>query len=218
MITWRPIPVDNRLLFSPVGLLLVDDLTGTAPVGRIDVTLELQDGAEWRVIERKPVITASGVLLYPGLGRTTDVTQPPFHYRLQLAPQLYRPLYRASVDGIEFDVPPYDDTNPPATVTDRPTPTALLPAPHYPFAPFIPVLRGLVEDAGGNPVADVLVQEALNERTLTDARGAFSLSLRWVPAGFPTLITATDQRNGRSGTITVTLPADLNKSQTITVS
>lgn len=218
MITWRAVPQDNRLLYSPLGLLLVDDLTGQPPVGRIEATLELQDGAEWRLIDRAPVITASSVLLYPGLGRTTDVTQPPHHYRVRLDAPLYRPLYRANADGIEFDVPPHDDTNPPATLTDRPTPTVLLPAAHYPFAPYIPVLRGLVQDAGGHPVPDVLVQEALRERTLTDARGAFSLSLRWVPPGTPTLITADDQRNGRAGSITVTLPADLNQSQTISVS
>ena len=218
MITWRPVPQDNKSLFSPVGLLLVDDLTGRPPVGRIEAFLELQDAAEWRPIDRDPVITASGVLVYPGLGRSIDVTQPPRHYRVRLDAPLYRPLYRVNADGIEFDVPPFDDATPPGTVTDRVTPTVLLPAPHYPFAPYIPVLRGIVQDAGGAPVPDVLVQEALRERTLTDARGAFSLSLRWVPAGTPTLITADDQRNGRAGSITVTLPADLNQSQTITVS
>ena len=215
---WRAVPQDNRLLYSPVGLLLVDDLTGRPPVGRVEATLELQDGAEWRIVDRAPTVTASGVLLYPGLGRSTDVTQPPHHYRVSLEPALYRPLYRANADGIEFDVPPYDDANPPATLTDRPTPAVLLPAAHYPFAPFIAVLRGLVQDAGGNPVPDVLVQEALRERTLTDARGAFSLALRWVDPGTPTLITADDQRNSRAGSITVTLPGDLNQSQAITVS
>jgi hypothetical protein len=218
VITWRAVPQDTRLLYSPIGLLLVDDVTGKPPVGRVETTLALQDGAEWRVIDRDPVITASGVLLYPGLGRSIDVTQPPQHYRVSLELSLYRPLYRANGDGIEFDVPPFDDTSPPATLTDRPTPTVLLPAAHYPFAPYIPVLRGLVQDAGGHPVPDVLVQEALRERTLTDARGAFSLSLRWVPPGTPTLITADDQRHGRAGSITVTLPADLDQSQTITVS
>jgi hypothetical protein len=218
MTGWRPIPDDNRLLYSPVGLLLIDDLTGRPPVGRVDARLELQTGADWRGVNRAAVISASGVLLYPGLGRSTDATQPPQHYRVRLESPFYRPLYSATVNGIEFDVPPYDDQTPPATLTDRPTHTVLLPAVNYPFAPFISVLRGIVQDAAGDPVANVLVQEALRERTLTDARGAFSLSLRWVPPGTPTTITADDQRTGRAGSITVTLPADLNQSQTITVS
>jgi hypothetical protein len=218
MTSWRAVPEENRLLYSPVGLLLVDDLTGRTPVGRVEAWLELQDGAEWRSVDRAPVMTASSVLLYPGLGRTTDATQPPQRYRVRLESPFYRPLYSAIADGIEFDVPPYDDANPPTTLTDRPTHTVLLPALNYPFAPYIPVLRGIVRDAGGDPVADVLVQEAIRERTLTDARGAFSLSLRWVPPGTPTTITADDQRTGRAGSITVTLPADLNQSQTITVS
>jgi hypothetical protein len=218
MITWRPMLPENFFLFSPIGLLLVDDWTGRAPLGRVDAILDVQDGPAWRTIERDPVITASGVLTYPGLGRTTDVTQPAQHYRIRLDAPMYRPLYRATTDGIEFDVPPFDDANPPASVTTRPTHTVLLPAPHYPFAPYVAVLRGIVEDPGGAPVADVLVQESLRERALTDERGAFSLSLRWVSPGAATTITANDQRNGRTGSITITLPADLNLSQTITVS
>jgi hypothetical protein len=217
VITWREVPMDARLLYSPVGLLLIDDLTGRPPIGAIDATLELQDGAEWREVPRDPVITASGVLIYPGLGRSVDLTQPPQHYRVRLESAVYRPLYRVTADGIEFDAPPFDDANPPAVATDRPTHTILLPGANYAFAPYLAVLRGRVEDAGGNPVPDVLVQEGLRERTLTDQRGAFSLTLRWVPPGTPTLITADDQRNGRAGSSTITLPAALEQSQTITV-
>ncbi len=217
MITWYELPSDLRLHYSPVGLLLVDDLTGDRPVGTIEASLELQDGADWRTVERDPVITASGVLIYPDLGRSTDLTQPPQRYRVRLASPFYRPLYRAISDGIEFDAHPFDDENPPAVLTSRPTPAMLLPADKYPFAMHLSVLRGRVRDVGGNAVPDVLVQEGLRERTLSDERGSFSLSLRWVPPGAPTHITADDQRNGRSGSITITLPAALEQSQAITV-
>lgn len=217
MITWRPLPDETSLLFSPVGLLLVDDLTGRPPVGRIDAALELRDGPAWRPVDRAATISASGVLLYPGLGRSTDVTQPPVRYRVRIESPHYRPLYRVTADGIEFDAPPYNDANPPAAITRFPVRALLLPAAAYPFAPFTPVIRGVVRDAAGDPVPDVLVQEGLRERTLSDARGAFSLALRWVAPSTPTVITADDQRNGRAGSINITLPAALESSQTIVV-
>ena len=101
--------------------------------------------------------------------------------------------------------------------TNRPTRTVLLPAANYPYAAYLPVVRGTVEDSVGNPLPDVLVQESMRERTITDGRGAFSLSMRWVPVGAPAQITADDLRGGRSGAVTITLPGALDKSQTITV-
>ena len=215
---WRRVPTEDRLLFSPAGFLLVDDFTGAPPIGPIDVILEVRDGIAWRETDREAVITSSAVVTYPGLGRGEDVTQPPRRYRVRFTSPIYQPLYSATVDGIEFDAPAYDDTHPPAAVTRAPTSTVLLPGPNYPFAPFIPVIRGLVEDLGGNPVPGVLVQESLRERTLTDERGAYSLALRWVPDATPTTIDAVDQRTGRSGLITITLPAAVNQSQVITIS
>jgi hypothetical protein len=217
MISWRPIQTEGLVLYSPIGLLLIDDLTGRPPFGALGASLDLQVGAEWSEVDGDPVFTGSGVLTYPGLGRTDDVTQPLQRYRVRLESPFYRGLYRANTDGIEFDVPPFNDTNPPPVITDRTTPVTLLPAASYPFAPYIPVVRGVVEDLLGNPVADVLVQESLRERTLTDERGTFSLALRWVPPGVPTAISAVDQRNGRAGSINITLPGVLGKSQRITV-
>jgi hypothetical protein len=218
MRTWRPLPGEDLRLFSPVGLRLVDDLTGQGPVGPVRARLDFQDGAAWRETDVEPVITASGVLAYPGLGRAADTTGAPVHYRVRLESPVYRPSYRATDDGIEFDAPPFNDANPPAPVTGSPVDAVLLPAAAYPFAPFLGVLRGVVEDLGGDPVPDVLVQEGLRERVLTDERGAFSLPLRWVPAGVATVINAVDHRGGRSGSINVTLPGSLAQSQTITVS
>jgi hypothetical protein len=218
MIRWRPLPGENWFLYSPVGLLLVDDHNGQAPFGAIESRLEIQDGTTWRMSEREAVTGDSGVICFPGLGRSVDLTQPPQHCRVRVEVAFYRPLYRATTDGIEFDVPPYDDSNPPAVITQRPTATALLPSENYPYPTHVAVLRGVVRDLGGNPVMDVLVQEALRERTLTDERGAFSLALRWVPHGVPTVISAMDQRSGRAGLITITLPGALDQSQTITVS
>ncbi len=217
MISWRFLPGEELELYSPIGLRLVDDLTGGAPIGRVKAHLDVQDGAEWRALDSEAVITASSIVTYPGLGRSVDLAPPPQHYRVRLEARCYRPSYRLTGDGIAFDAPLYDDANPPAPLTAVPAEAALLPSAAYPFAPYVPVLHGLVVDPGGDPVADVLVQEGLRERVLTDERGVFSLPLRWVAEGVPTAISADDQRNARAGAINVTLPAALDQSQTITV-
>lgn len=218
MISWRPLVAERMFLYSPVGFRLIDDLSGQPPFGALEIALDVQDGTGWRPVDRDAVTTASGVVIFPGLGLTTDVTQPAQPYRLRLQSAYYRPLFRATSDGLPFSVLPWDHTHPPTTLTTRTTPLALLPAAAYPFATHLSVLRGLVEDVNGDPVADVLVQEGMRERTLTDERGAFSLSLRWVVPGVATTITALDQRNPRSGSISITLPGALINSQTITVS
>ena len=43
MIGWTPIPGERRVLYSPVGLRLVDDLTGTAPASAVRAELDEQD-------------------------------------------------------------------------------------------------------------------------------------------------------------------------------
>lgn len=218
MSPWRRLEGEELLLYSPIGVRLVDDLTGQVPFGPVRALLDLQDGAAWRPTAVRPVITASSIVSYPGLGRSADASLPPQRYRVRLEADFYRPGYRAADDGIEFDAPRYNDANPPVPLTAAAVAAALLPSSTYPFPSHIPVLHGVVEDAGGEPVADALVQEGLRERVLTDERGAFSLPLRWVVAGVATIIDAVDQRTGRSGSIAVTLPADLAASQTITVS
>jgi hypothetical protein len=218
VIGWRRLAGEDLVLYSPLGLRLIDDLTGRAPIGRVGAVLEIDDGAGWRRVPRRPVITASHVLSFPGLGRSAGTGVPASHYRVRLLPDLYRPEYRVTDDGIEFDAPPYSDVEPPVPLTAGAAEAVLLPAAHYPYPSHVPVLRGRVVDPAGEPVADALVPEGLRERVLTDERGAFSLPLRWVAGGVATPIQADDQRNARNGAILVTLPADLQQSQTITVS
>ncbi len=217
MISWVPLPGEELFLYSPIGLRLIDDLTGGQPIGPVEAELDLLDGTDWRPTRVAAVQTQSSILTYPGLGLAVDVAHPAQRYRVRLSGRYYIAAYRHALDGIEFDAPRHNHSNPPASPTTTPTPAVLLPAANYPFVPHIPVLRGVVHDAGGNPVADVLVEEGMRERVLTDERGAFSLPLRWVPEGAPTAIVADDTRNGRAGGINVTLPAALDQSQTITV-
>jgi len=216
-VSFQPLPGEELLLYSPLGLRLVDDFTGGAPLGPIDVFLDVEDGAGWRPTGIEAVITASSVVAFAGLGLSLDTNRPPVRYRVRLVARFYRPAYRATDDGVELDAPPYDHSTPPVPITAAPQPATLLPSSAYPFPSHVPVLHGVVEDVNGDPVADAVVQEGLRERVLSDERGVFSLPLRWVADGVPTAIDAVDQRNGRNGQINVTLPAALTSNQTITV-
>jgi hypothetical protein len=216
---WAPIAGERRMLYSPVALHLVDDLTGAAPAGIVRAELDEQDtSGEWHLSTRRAVRSPGDVLLYPGLGRSSKaVLQPVRRCRVRLMSNWYLPEYLAGDDGIAFDVHPYDDQNPPAVIPQQPDEVFLLPSTAYPFPSHIRVLRGIVIDGAGAPVSFVEVSEGLRERALTDTRGAFALPLRW-PALIDVIpILAVDNRTGRNGQINVALPGDLSQGNTIII-
>lgn len=220
MTAWQPIPTERWMLYSPIGLRLVDDFTGRAPTGRIRVLLDRRDSAGgWEETEIQAVRTPSDVITFPGLGRSAHAGDPPTRYRVRIEATYYRPDYLMTADGIEFDVHPYDDSTPPASFPMLPQGLFLLPAPNYPYPNHVRVLRGEVRDAANDPVANAEVTESVNERVLTDARGGFALPLRWPPLSGAVPIDAVDHRPNpdRTGQIIVTLPADLASGQVIVV-
>jgi hypothetical protein len=147
---------------------------------------------------------------------------PPRRYRVRVEAERYRPLYRAQTDGVEFDAPPHNDTTvPPAPVRQD---LVLLPSTVYGWPAHVPLARGEVVDPAGDPVEDAVVETLTTvggitrrERTLSDARGAFALSLRWVAPGATALLSADDLRGNRHGTLTVTVPDDLTSNRRITI-
>lgn len=217
---WHLLAGDRTELYSPLGLRLIDVVTGQAPIGRITPALDRQDPVTlaWQSTDRRAVITPSQTITYPGLGRRRNpVGLPAERYRVRIDAEFYRPAFLAQVDGLEFLVFPYDDANPPQIITASAQDTSLLPGPAYPFLPLVPVVRGVVLHNGAL-VENVEVTQGVNlEKTLTDARGVFALPLRQVAVNTPTAIDATDLRTGHTGTLTVTLPAALAQSQTITI-
>ena len=216
---WRPLAAETQRLYSPIGLRLVDEVTGAAPVGWTRAVLDVQEGPAWRTTEIPAARTADDVLFYPALGRRRAATgQPPRHYRVRVEAEFYRPLYLATQDGIEFDAYPYDDSNPPTSYARLPQDVKLAPAPAYPFPAYVPVLRGVVVAPPANaPVRDVEVMLVNTERVLTDEGGAFALPARFTAPGVPVPLDAMDQRTGRTGSKTVTLPAALGQLHTITI-
>lgn len=218
MRTWRVLADERSELYSPIGLRLLDELTGGPPIGRTEAFLDVEDGAGWRPTSIRPVRTAGGVVAYPGLGRRADAGGPARAYRVRIAAELYRPLYLLTVDGLEFDVFPWNDANPPQVQTLHPQDVHLAPAPGYPFPTHLQVLRGRVEDGAGLPVTDTEVRMLNHDWVLSDERGEFALPLRFAVSNVPVPIDALHQRTGRVGSINVILPAALGQSQTIPIS
>ena len=205
-------------LYSPIGLNPIDDVTGAAPIGWVRAELDLKVGANWSKTSIKDARSASGIIIYPALGRQVEVQgQLPRRYRVRITAQFYIAWYRQNLDGIEFDAFPYNDAIPPQVIVSQANALPLSPAVNYPFPGHIAVLRGVVADTAGNRIKDVEVKRGAVERVLTDERGTFALPLRWTANNVSVSIDATDHRTNRTGTINVTLPQDLRKSQTIVI-
>jgi phage portal protein BeeE len=217
--TWVTAPSTRSLLYSQIGIRLIDDFTGTSPAYPVAASLEYHDSTgAWRPTELEPTLTPSGVLSFPGLGRRADATASvTVKYRVLIRSDFYRPDYLRTADALEFDVHPYDNDNPPAVIPSLPTTVMLLPSAGYRHATHIRVVRGLTLDAGGTPIANVEVTEGPRERVLSDERGVFALPLRWPLLVGPVVLDAIDHRTGRSDQINLMLPGDLQQGHTFTL-
>jgi hypothetical protein len=214
---WRSSGSERSLQVSPIGLRLIDDLTGQGPIGETGCVLSIEDqSGQWRKTDLRAARNAGGFLIFPGLGRSREVAgQPPRRYRAEITAAFYRPFYPNQQNGIEFDVYPFNDDNPPAqgpTLRD----VLLMPAPNYPFPPHLRVLRGEVRGAAG-PAVNAEVSRGMTERVLTDAKGSYALPLRLTPNNTPVAIDAIDHSTGETGQINVTLPADLGINKVIVI-
>jgi hypothetical protein len=216
---WRTAPGERRSLFRPVGLRLVDLLTGGQPIGRLRAEVDVLAAGAWLPAGKPVVLTPAAIVTVPDLERTAHPGPGvPRRYRLRVSADFYRPLYQVLVDGIEFDAFPYNDDVAPLSYARAATEAYLLPSASYPFPPHVRVLHGAVVDTAGAPVEDAIVVDPGSERAATDARGAFALPLRTALNGTPIAISASHPRSGRTGSVQVTLPADLGRSQLIQVS
>jgi len=177
----------QRILASPVGLILVDDFTQSAPLGKIRAKLERQDEQDpsvWIPLDVRPVVTLGGLLVFPGLNRHPfpQNGEPKRMFRVRLSAEFYR-VYPPTEDGYRFEAPAFNDVHPPPNMPPR-LQVILLPAAHYPFPAEVPVLRGQVVDATTKaPLKDAEVAEDNRQRALTDERGEFALPLHRAQTG-----------------------------------
>ncbi|MFI2224572.1 carboxypeptidase regulatory-like domain-containing protein [Streptomyces fradiae] len=236
------LPLAGSTLHSPVWLVPYDEHARRVRAAGVGVRLDRYDEADgrWVPLDGTAVRTPGGAFAFPRLGRSRDPwAARPEPHRARFAAAGYRPLYPADGEpydarrgGVEFLVHPYGDTRPP-TVPAEARLVRLLPAVSYPYPPGTRTVHGVVVDAAGRaPVADALVEAAghtgadrvpWHERTLSDARGAFRLALRWEGdrAGDDTAeetfrLRATD-RPGRAGELVVRLPRDAARRHVVEI-
>jgi len=221
MIPTIPLPGETRRLRSPIGIWLEDDLTGNPPYGWVRAELDTREGPTWQLTDTKALVTPSGVLAYPALGRSAVLARQAFRwYRVRLTAQFYEPVYpprrgRSRSDGIRFLARPYNDTAPPNLPRPLLVTVTLRPAATYPFPPGMPVLRGKVIDHTKKPLQHAQVFDGVRRTAHTDARGEFALPLPNAGLGVPLPIDV--DYDGRRGTINVVLPGDLATGHTITI-
>jgi hypothetical protein len=215
--TFTVIPSERTITYSQISLRLVDEFMAGPSLYPVEARLSVQDSAGiWQRLETRPVPSPSGTLLFPGLGRSANVAVAPIvRHRVELTSDFYRPEYLRTVDALEFDVHPYDDSQPPAVLPNLPHTVLLLPSANYPHA--ARTVRGRTLDTNGDPVANVEVTQGAAERVLSDERGVFTLPLRWVAFSGLVVIDAVDNRTGRTGQIMLTLPQDLQLGHSFTL-
>lgn len=231
----RFLPVERSVLFSPAWFVPFDEFVQRPRTSGVTVQLDRFDEARnlWLPQDIEAVRTPSAAIVFPGLGRREPA---PVGYRARFRAAGYLPLYPADAQpfaadavGIEFVAVPYDETRPPETLAE-PRVVRLLPGGSFGYPPGARTVYGVVVDGETEvPVANALVsaegmadQETVpwRERTLTDARGAFRLSLRWAGRRerddevFTLLAT---ERPGRAGSLVIRLPADRGRRHVIEI-
>jgi len=229
------IGTQRRLLHSPAWLMPYDEFRRRRVAVRLVIELDRWDGARWLPTDVKPVVTPSGVIAYPGLGRRREPwTAEPELYRTRITATGLLPLYAADDEqfdaakvGREFLAYPFDDEHPPR-IAAEPDTVRLLPGPAFEYPPGTSLVHGVVRRAGnGSPVANALVEasgvvdgglQIWRERALCDETGAYRLSLRWL-TGTPELVTVmATERPGRTGRVEIRLPDDAALSHPIEIS
>jgi hypothetical protein len=203
--------------FSPLGLQVIDSFLNAAPIAAFNVRIDRFDGAQWQVTSLKPIRTPGGILTLPGLGRRPVVLpgDPSVRYRLRIDSDNYIPSYRQRLDGYEFVVPPYNDTNPLTVPLPNMGLLSLDPSAAYVYPADVRVLRGIVTEIDQKtPIRDATVVYAIGQvEAMTGADGYFALGLRRAPLTGQVAIDVHHYRTNRVRTVSVTLPAALQTKQ-----
>lgn len=188
---WRV--VESTELHAGLGFQLLDDHTGAPVAAAAALALDVEQGPGWRAVDLRPVALPGAVFYYPGLERYRDAAgRPSRRYRARVRSDHYLPLYLSGGgDGVVVEVWPWDADDPPADSLRQPAPIAMLPRPGLALSPGLPVLRGSVATAAGDPVAGALLSYDQPRpppapprpiRVFTEEDGEFALPVRQLTA------------------------------------
>lgn len=236
----RYYPVETSVLHSPAWFVPFDEFAQRVRAADVAAALDRFDTETnaWVPQDTTAIRTPSAAIAYPELGRRRAPGAEPERFRVRFSAIGLAPLYPADgadfdagLSGVEFTAYPYDDGHPPAG--GEPRLVRLLPSVAFPYGPGVRTVYGVVVDAVTRaPVANALVEAhgttardgvAWQERTLSNAAGAFRLALRWEGepvTGPPPVqifaLTATE-RPGRTGALEVRLPTGRDVRQVIEI-
>lgn len=224
--------LEHSGLYAGLGVQLIDEFASVPganfeapPLGWTTIDIDIDDGGGvFRPLDPavlRSARTPAGIVWYPWLEHHADARgRAPRDYRVRVSAGMYTPRYTYDSDGVTVAVAPYDDINPPAILPAAPAKILLLPSATYPFAPAVPVLRGVVVDGASLPVPEALVSwidaTLQTDTVLTDADGEFALPMRRAALDTPIDIRA--ERPGQSGDVIVRIPQDLLTFHTILIS
>jgi hypothetical protein len=206
--------------WSPLGLLPIDAFLDAAPIAPLQIAVDLFASGRWRETELRCRRTPSGVIVLPRLGRRAAIEpgMAPALYRLRVDSEPYIPRFRTDRDGREFQVPAYNDTNPPPALPGRFDMLPLDPGPAYPYPSEMSVLRGTVREPNGAPIRDATISYAEGlVRAMSDERGCFALGLRRAPAAGQIVVDIVHHRTNRAVSVNINLPQDLQTNQVVTI-
>ena len=135
----------------------------------------------------------------------------------ELTSDFYRPEYLRTVDALEFDVHPYDDSQPPAVLPNLPHTVLLLPSTNYPHAASSHRAR-----TARSTRSAIRSPTSRSRRARPSACSATSVAYSRCrcagsPFSGPVVIDAVDNRTGRTDQITLTLPQDLQQGHSFTL-
>ncbi len=228
--------LESSAVYAVLGVQLIDEFASVPagglempPLGWTTIDIDVDDGGVWRAVDPSTLVTArspAGIVWFPWLEHHADARgMAPRNYRVRVGAEHYTPRYRYDSEGVTVSVSPYDDNNPPASSPAAPAKITLLPTSTYPFAPAVPVLRGVVVDTSNAPVPDAMVSWTYGalqaESVLTDADGEFALPMRRAPLDTPIDVHAErppPPGAGPSGDVIVRIPQDLSTFHTIQIS
>jgi len=233
-------PVATSVLYSPAWFVPFDEFTQRVRSAGVVTELHRFDSTvnDWLPQDTPAIRTPSAAIAYPELGRRRGAGAEQERFRVRFSAPSYQALYPAdgepfdaTVEGVEFHAYPYDDTHPPAVLSE-PRLVRLLPSVSFPYGPRVRTVYGAVVDGATQaPVANALVQAEgttskdrapWRERTLTDLSGNFRLSLRWEgelpgPPSEQLFHLQAVERPGRTGSLDVRLPTERNRRHVIEI-
>ena len=148
------LPSERTVLYSQIGLRLVDEFTGGPLLHprRLRSSASRTAPATGSRSSSSPFPRRPATCCIPGSAAApTSSSHRWCAIACSSTSDFYRPEYLRTADALEFDIHPYDDSQPPAVLSNLPHTVLMLPSVTYPYAAFVRTVRGRTLDVNRRP-------------------------------------------------------------------